>query len=187
MSLAITGSHPPAEAPPSPLEALIARRQRWLLAQARNLCRNPTDAEDLVQETLVRFLATFSKAQSLPSEGECAAWLVTTLTNCFYGQLRRQRTREKSAMESSLQEQTVELEPPTPGLHERISDAQFSSAVQSLSPVARVTLEMHARGHKYKEIAEELGIREGTVAKRLFDARAKLRQLLEPLVRMGAN
>jgi RNA polymerase sigma factor (sigma-70 family) len=187
VSLAIAGSFKPDDPVASGLEALIARRQRWLLAQARNLCRDPVDAEDLVQETLVRFLSTFSKAANLPSEAECASWLVTTLTNCFYGQLRRQRTRERGASEPTLQEQAVELEPPTPGLHERISEEQFSSAVQSLSPVARVTLEMHARGHKYKEIAAELGIREGTVAKRLFDARAKLRKLLEPFARLGAN
>jgi RNA polymerase sigma-70 factor (ECF subfamily) len=187
VSLAIAGSFKPDAAVTPQLDALVARRQRWLLAQARNLCRNPVDAEDLVQETLVRFLATFSQAATLPSEGECAAWLVTTLTNCFYGQLRRERTRERGAQEPSLQEQATELEPPTPPLHERISDEQFSSAVQALSPVARVTLEMHTRGHKYKEIAEELGIREGTVAKRLFDARAKLRELLEPFVRMGVN
>lgn len=135
----------------------------------------------------MRFLATFSQVATLPSEGECAAWLVTTLTNCFYGQLRRERTRERRAQEPSLQEQAIEPEPATPPLHEQISEEQFSSAVQALSPVARVTLEMHTRGHKYKEIAEKLGIREGTVAKRLFDARAKLRELLEPLVRMGAH
>lgn len=169
------------------LHELLARQRRWLLAQAQALCRNPADAEDLTQETIVRFLATFSRVSQLPDEAVCASWLVTTLTHCFYDQLRRQRTRERSAQELARQELLVEPEPPVRPLHERVSDEQFSSAVQALSPVARTTFEMHARGRKYKEIAEELGIQEGTVAKRLHDARSRLRKLLEPLIQMGDN
>ncbi|WP_224242451.1 RNA polymerase sigma factor [Hyalangium gracile] len=176
-----------AEAVAPWLEQLLARRRPWLLAQAVNLCRNRSDAEDLVQETIVRFLAAFGHVTPPPEEGVCANWLVTTLTHCFYDQLRKQRTRERGAEELTREEPTVEPEPPERSLFDRISDEQFSSAVRSLSPVARTTFEMHARGRKYKEIAEELGIREGTVAKRLHDARSKLRALLEPFIRLGDN
>jgi RNA polymerase sigma-70 factor (ECF subfamily) len=169
------------------LDELLAAKRRWLIAQARNLCRNPVDAEDLVQETMVRFLAAFGQVSQLPNESVCANWLVTTLTNCFYDQLRKQRTRERSAVEPALQEASVEPGPPERSIYERISDEQFTSAVQTLSPVARSTFELHARGRKYKEIANELGIREGTVAKRLHDARARLRRLLEPLIQVGDN
>jgi RNA polymerase sigma-70 factor, ECF subfamily len=175
------------EAPAHQLEALLARQRRWLLVQARDLCRNPVDAEDLVQETVMRFLATFGQVASPPDESACASWLTTTLTRCFYDQLRRQRTRERAASEPTLWEEAVSPEPSACALFDRISDEQFSSAVQTLSPVARATFELHARGRKYKEIAQELGIREGTVAKRLHDARAKLRKLLEPLVSLGDN
>jgi RNA polymerase sigma factor (sigma-70 family) len=183
----MTVSSKPDDAVVHRLEALLASRRRWLLIQARGLCRNPVDAEDLVQETMVRFLASFSRATPLPDESTCASWLVTTLTHCFYDQLRRQRTREKSLAEPSLGEQTVPPEPPPRSVYDRISEEQFSSAVQALSPVARTTFELHARGRKYKEIADELGIQEGTVAKRLHDARAKLRKLLEPLIQMGEH
>jgi RNA polymerase sigma-70 factor (ECF subfamily) len=169
------------------LDELLAAKRRWLIAQARNLCRNPVDAEDLVQETMVRFLAAFGQVSQLPNESVCANWLVTTLTNCFYDQLRKQRTRERSAVEPALQEASVEPGPPERSIYERISDEQFTSAVQTLSPVARSTFELHARGRKYKEIADELGIREGTVAKRLHDARERLRRLLEPLIQVGDN
>ncbi|WNG17967.1 RNA polymerase sigma factor [Cystobacter fuscus] len=169
------------------LHELLARQRRWLLAQARVLCRNPTDAEDLTQETILRFLAAFSQVSQLPDEHVCASWLVTTLTNCFYDQLRRQRTRERSAEELAQQALPVDPDPPVRPLHERVTDEQFSSAVQALSPVARTTFELHARGRKYKEIAQELGIQEGTVAKRLHDARSRLRKLLEPLIQVGDN
>lgn len=169
------------------LHELIARQRRWLLVQARALCRNAADAEDLTQETIVRFLAAFGQVAQLPDENVCATWLVTTLTNCFYDQLRRQRTRERSVPELAQQESTVDPEPPPKSLYDRVSDEQFSSAVRALSPVARSTFELHAKGRKYKEIAQELGIQEGTVAKRLHDARARLRKLLEPLIQLGDN
>jgi RNA polymerase sigma-70 factor, ECF subfamily len=169
------------------LHELMARQRRWLLIQARALCRNAADAEDLTQEAIVRFLTTFGQLSQLPDETVCATWLVTTLTHCFYDQLRRQRTRERSAPELAQQESTVDPEPPPKSLYDRVSDEQFSSAVRALSPVARTTFEMHARGRKYKEIAQELGIQEGTVAKRLHDARSRLRKLLEPLIQLGDN
>ncbi|HYH98617.1 RNA polymerase sigma factor [Hyalangium sp.] len=169
------------------LHELLARQRRWLLIQARALCRNAADAEDLTQETILRFLATFSQVNHLPDEHVCATWLVTTLTNCFYDQLRRQRTRDRGASELARQEHQVDPEPPAKSLADRVSDEQFSSAVQALSPVARTTFELHARGRKYKEIAQELGVQEGTVAKRLHDARSRLRKLLEPLIQLGDN
>ncbi|QRK11515.1 RNA polymerase sigma factor [Archangium violaceum] len=169
------------------MHALVARQRRWLLAQASALCRNPADAEDLTQETIVRFLSTFGKVSQLPDDNICASWLVTTLTHCFYDQLRKQRTRERSASELARQALAVDPEPPARPLYERVSDEQFSSAVQALSPAARTTFELHARGRKYKEIAEELGIQEGTVAKRLHDARSRLRKLLDPLIQLGEN
>ena len=63
------------------------------MAQARNFCRSTSDAEDLVQETFVRFLAAFGKAEAMPSESVCTTYLATTLSHCFYNQVKRQKTR----------------------------------------------------------------------------------------------
>src|SRR5690242_10546130 len=61
-----------------PAGAFALQQRGWLLAKARNMCRNANDAEDLVQETLLRFIQTFERVESLPSERTCAAWMVTT-------------------------------------------------------------------------------------------------------------
>lgn len=172
----------------SQLEALLARQRPFLLAQAYNLCRNAVDAEDLVQEVFVRFLAVFSRLSNLPEERTCAAWLVATLTHCFYDQLRRQRVRERGVEDPTLVGRVQGTsEPPAPEVYERISDEQFKAAVQALSPKVRTALELHARGRKYREIAQELGIPAGTVAKRLHDARSRLRKLLEPYLLSGEH
>lgn len=159
----------------------FAMQQRgWLLGKARNMCRNATDAEDLVQETLLRFIQTFERVESLPSERTCAAWMVTTLTNLFYMQCRKQRVQEQSARDPHLSnEAVVEPELPAQNPGDTLTNEQFAQALEKLSPKVRTTFEMHAAGKKYQDIAHSLGVPVGTVAKRLHDARAKLRELLQ--------
>ncbi len=163
-----------------PAGAFATQQRAWLLAKARNMCRNATDAEDLVQETILRFIQTFERAEPLPTERACAAWLVTTLTNLFYMQCRKQRVQEQSARDPLLSEEAVVTpEPPTPGAGDTVTNEQFAQALQKLSPKVRTTFEMHAAGKKYQDIANSLGVPVGTVAKRLHDARAKLREVLQ--------
>jgi RNA polymerase sigma-70 factor (ECF subfamily) len=163
-----------------PAGAFATQHRAWLLAKARNMCRNATDAEDLVQETLLRFIQTFEKLEALPPERTCAAWLVTTVTNLFYMQCRKQRVQAQGARDPLLSEEAVvELEPAAPQSGDTLSQEQFAEALQKLSPKIRVTFELHAAGKKYQEIAQSLGVPVGTVAKRLYDARAKLREFLQ--------
>jgi len=169
------------------LETFLQERRSWLLRQALGLCRTRTDAEDLVQEAFARFLAAFSPPTPMPADHVCASWLISTMTNCFYDQLRRQRTRERGVPDLALaQPPEATAEPAARSLYDCISDDEFSRAIRTLSPRLRTTMEMHARGRKYHEIASELGIPSGTVAKRLHLGRAKLRSLLEPLLRKEA-
>ena len=171
-----------------PLESFLRDRRQWLLRRALGLCRTSSDAEDLVQETFMRFLAAFQPARALPDEAVCASWLISTMTNCFYDQLRRRRTQERGAQDPTLMPAgAVPAEAPAPLPFDRLTDEQMSSAIQRLTPRVRGTLELHVRGRKYREIAEELGIPPGTVAKRLHLARAKLRTLLEPLMQGGEH
>jgi RNA polymerase sigma factor (sigma-70 family) len=59
-----------------------------------------------------------------------------------------------------------------------ITNDELEAAMRTLSLKQRQVLEASAQGLRYAEIARELGIREGTVAKRVFDARKLLRAAL---------
>jgi RNA polymerase sigma-70 factor (ECF subfamily) len=144
------------------------------------VCRNESDAEDLVQEALLRFIQTFEKFESLPPVRDCEGWLVKTLTNLFYDQCRRRKVQADGAKDPTLSAEAVEAEPPpVESVYDTITDEQFAQSLQVLSPKVRTTFEMHAAGKKYQDIARELGIPAGTVGKRLHDARAKLREFLQ--------
>jgi RNA polymerase sigma-70 factor (ECF subfamily) len=165
------------------------QHRAWLLAQATNLCRNATDAEDLVQDTLLRFIQTFGQLESLPPERSCEAWLVTTLTHLFYDQCRRRRVQAQGAKDPHLSnEAVVEVnEPASRPVYDTLTDEQFSEALEKLSPKMRATFEMHAAGKKYQDIARSLGIPVGTVSKRLHDARARLREFILQHINPGVN
>ncbi|WP_224371722.1 RNA polymerase sigma factor [Hyalangium versicolor] len=160
----------------------MARRDR-LLGQAKKLCANPTDAEDLVQEVIVRFIEEFGDKPHLPAEASCEAWLVKTLTHQFYTQCRRQRTRQNRALDPALSEHAREATP-IPA-YDAITSEQFSEARDTLSPKLHETYELHAAGIKYEEIARRLEVPVGTVKKRLHDARSRLRKYLQNFLKPG--
>ncbi len=161
-----------------PAGEFAEQRREWLLAQALNVCRNRTDAEDLVQEALLRFIQSFEKAEVLSPE-RCEAWLITTLTNLFRDQCRKRKIQENGAKELSLKDEAEVQDPAAPPVYDSITPEEFARALDGLSPKLRATFEMHASGMKYQDIARAQDIPTGTVGKRLRDARMKLRELLQ--------
>lgn len=160
----------------------MQRRER-LLARARNVCRDRSDAEDLVQETLVRFIQTFEKVVVPPDPRSCESWMMTTLINLFYGQCRKRKVQEENAKEPSLSNELVTpLEPSAGSVFDVVTSEHLAKALPLLSPKLRETFVLHAEGKSYQEIAQAFGVPVGTVAKRLYDARAKLRELLQRFI-----
>jgi RNA polymerase sigma factor (sigma-70 family) len=159
----------------------FAKQSRsWLLAQALNVCRNRTDAEDLVQEALLRFIQAFEKVEALPNERYCEGWLITTLTNLFRDQCRKRKIQESNAQELSRKnEAAMAAEPASQPAYDAVTDESFTQALGVLNPKIRATFELHASGVKYQDISRMQGIPIGTVAKRLHDARTKLREFLK--------
>lgn len=160
-----------------------------LLKQAKLICRNENDAEDLVHESFVRFIQTFGTAETLPSQRSCEAWLAKTLTHLFIDQCRRRRVQEQNVKELVLSSQlTLEQELSAAPLYAAITDEQLAQALDALSPNARAIVELHhVEEHKYRDIARSLGIQVGAVGKRLHDARTKLRKFLQRYLSPGMH
>lgn len=157
------------------------QRRPLLLMRAKNVCRNATDAEDLVQDTIVRFMQSFGSVAVPPDARQCEAWMMRTLQNLFIDQCRKRKVQELGAKEPSL---SNELAPPAAAgdpVFDAITHEQIAEALDGLSPKLRETFKLHLAGKKYHEITAILGVPMGTVAKRIHDARAKLQKLLTRL------
>lgn len=140
-------------------------------------------AEDATQETFIaayRHLSTFRG-------GSFLSWLMRTVANRCYDELRRQKRRPAISWES-FGELDEEANPflvnghPTP--EEAAQQAELTrflqAAIVTLPPDQRVVLVLSdVEGMNYQEIADTLGIPVGTVKSRLARARARLRDLLQ--------
>jgi RNA polymerase sigma-70 factor (ECF subfamily) len=155
------------------------QRRPLLFMRAKNVCRDATDAEDLVQETIVRFMQSFGSVAVPPDPRQCEAWMMRVLQNLFIDQCRKRKVQ--GVKEPSESNEVAAPEPAADPVFDAITPEQLAEALDNLSPKLRETFKLHLAGKKYLEMTEILGIPMGTVAKRMHDARAKLQKLLERL------
>lgn len=167
-------------------EGLYHTYQRRVYRQCFRMLGNPADAEDLTQEV---FLQLYRKADTFRGEASFSTWLYRLTVNTVLMQLRRHRRWRASA---------APLETGG-GSGEGVTDV--SAAVNALqtpavNPVDRVGLNLaiaqlpagyheifflhDVEGYRHDEIAEILGISEGTSKSQLHKARLRLRVLLGP-------
>ncbi|HWA01059.1 MAG TPA: sigma-70 family RNA polymerase sigma factor [Caulobacterales bacterium] len=142
-----------------------------LRAFARSLAHNPSQADDLVQDTLVKALANVDRFE--PGTN-LRAWLFTILRNHYYSQLRKAK-REVEDAEGRLASRLA-VRPEQDG---SVDLEDFKAAFQRLQPDHREVLTLvGASGCSYEEAAEICGCAVGTIKSRVNRARRKLTELL---------
>ena len=150
-----------------PLLAAIPRMRAFALS----LCRNPDEAEDLVQEALLRACV---KIRLFEPGSDMDAWLCTILKNQFYSECRRRRTESRRIDELKAMTETISP-PQMPALEYN----ELCAALARLKPKQREAFIMvAASGFSYGEAASLSGCPIGTVKCRVNRARAELARLL---------
>jgi len=138
-----------------------------LYSAALRMTRNPSDAEDLVQETYLKAYRAFG---SFKEGTNLKAWLYRILTNTFINSYRARRRRP---------EQTELDEVEDLYLYRRLGGLEAVSAGRSAEEeVLEHFTEADVEGFSYKEIAEILDIPIGTVMSRLHRGRRALQKAL---------
>ncbi len=157
-----------------------------LYAAAMRLTRNPSDAEDLVQETLLKAFRAYHTFQ----EGtNLKAWLYRILTNTFINSYRRDARRPQEVELGELQDLylyrrlVTANEGSTRSAEDQLLDglveADIKRAVEELPENYRLpVLLADLEGFSYKEIARILDIPIGTVMSRLHRGRKALERAL---------
>ena len=138
-----------------------------LRAFALSLCRNPDQADDLVQDTMERAWAHFG---SFTPGTQLRSWLFTILRNGFYSDLRKRR-REVADPEGAF----VARLAVGPDHDSALAMREFLHAFASLSAEHREVLTLvGALGLSYEEAAQVTALALGTVKSRVSRARAML-------------
>jgi RNA polymerase sigma-70 factor (ECF subfamily) len=156
-----------------------------LFSAAMRMARNPSDAEDLVQEAYTKAYSAFH--QYKPGTN-LKAWLYRILTNTYINLYRkRQREPLRSSTDTVEDWQMAQAAEHTPtGLRsaeaealDHLPDSDVKDALQSIPEEFRLAVYFaDVEGFAYKEVAEILGIPMGTVMSRLHRGRKQLRELL---------
>jgi RNA polymerase sigma-70 factor (ECF subfamily) len=148
-----------------------------LYRYAMAITRNPTEAEDLVQETYVRAIRAMG---SLGACGNHKSWLFTILRNLRINQLRRQRIAPEIDVSEKAENIFVETSRDPHALYVgKVERERVRDAIQHLSIGQReIILLREYEELSYQELAGILNCPVGTVMSRLGRARAKLRALL---------
>ncbi|HTP49837.1 MAG TPA: sigma-70 family RNA polymerase sigma factor [Anaeromyxobacteraceae bacterium] len=156
-----------------------------LYAAALRLTKNPRDAEDLVQDAVLRAYRFFDKFERGTN---IKAWLYKILTNTFINRYRRV-TKERTIVEDerdSVQDRLVsrdaayQAEDPERAYFDRLLSDDVLRAVDSIPIDFRMAVILaDLQDFSYKEIAEILEVPVGTVMSRLFRGRRLLQKQLQ--------
>ena len=161
-------------------EEVAREHGRFLYTVAFRLTGNEDDAQDLVQEVLLRVRRGLVTYQPGSMEG----WLSRITTNAFLDEVRRRGRRPVVA----LPDDPDHVVPPSPSAEEALAAAALPEDVQAA--LAELPDEYRAAvvlcdvvGLPYSEIADQLGVPVGTVRSRIHRGRALLRSSLKEEVR----
>ena len=158
-----------------------------LYSAALRMTRNPSDAEDLVQETFLKAYRAFAGFQ----EGtNLRAWLYKILTNTFINSYRAAKRRpEKADVEDVedlyLYHRVGDLQASGAGrsaedeVFSHFTDTEVKSALESLPEPFRIAVLLaDVEGFSYKEIADITDVPIGTVMSRIHRGRKALQKAL---------
>lgn len=144
---------------------------------ALTMAGQPVDAEDLVQDTLIRAYRAIDRFDGAHPR----AWLLTILRNTHRN---RARTRVPSLLHTGEQEsELLDRSGASRSAEDVVVDAQFEAvvaeALAGLPTMHRVVVQLvDIDGLTYAEAALALGVPRGTVMSRLHRARARIRTRL---------
>lgn len=161
---------------PLAFEELVRPHVSAVRRFALSFCRNPTDADDLAQDALIKAFRSFG---TFDGRAALSTWLYTVARSTFLdsrrGKLFRARGREDEIDEAASDSER----PPEGLLEEREQAERLWDAIRALAPKFRVPLLLSdVEGMSYAEIAEVEHVPIGTVRSRISRARDQLADAL---------
>lgn len=164
-------------------EQVLRPHLNALYRLAYNLCGNRDDAEDLVQDVVLKM---YPKRRELLKLEKPVTWLCKVLYHHFLDQHRRKQRSPVTLVADTNSEQVIDFEnfaaqqaDPSGELEEQGIMRDFQQALDQLSDDFRIAIVMfEIEGYSLGEMEEILDVPQGTLKSRLHRARNQLKNIL---------
>ena len=151
-----------------------------LVHAAQRITRTSEDAEDAVQDTLLR---AFVHLGDFEGRSNFATWLTRIAINSALMILRKKRATRETAMGDNndfgdgLRYETTDHAPNPETRYAQSEERRIlRTAIERLRPNLRVVVQIHLQGRSMRETAQALGISLAAAKSRMFQARKALRR-----------
>jgi len=158
-------------------EALVRRYLRAAFATALSVLAEPADAEDVCQDA---FITALERLEDCRNPERFAAWLLQIVRNRAHSVRRYQEVRRALPLRDGVPVPDNDAGPAKSAERALLRDVLMQE-LKTLPDVYREVLLLHdMEGWRHREIAERMGLPEGTVRSHLFHARRAMRERLAP-------
>jgi RNA polymerase sigma-70 factor, ECF subfamily len=175
-------------------QALVERHRSMVYRVAFQFAGNHYDAEDIAQEV---FIKVYRSLEKFRQDSQLTSWLYRIVMNACIDHRRRQRPASAAPLGEEAEHRMLNTPEETPDPEDRAYAGELGEVLESeiarLPQGQRIVFIMrHHHGLKLSEIADALGLAEGTVKRQLHAAiyrlRARLRSALAtPAVRAAGG
>ncbi|RZK41842.1 MAG: RNA polymerase sigma factor [Pedobacter sp.] len=164
-------------AEPLNFDALIFEYRSKLKAHAIGFTHDENDAEDLIQDTLLKAYTYFG---NFKPGTNFKGWLFTIMKNTFINNYRRNaRVQKVVTVEEEISASQLMFNPSRNNGELKFINADIHKALKSLPSQLYQPFMMYFEGYKYQEIADEFKMPVGTVKTRIHHARIHLKKYLQ--------
>jgi RNA polymerase sigma-70 factor (ECF subfamily) len=154
---------------------MVGNNSTALKSFAFNFTRNLEDAEDLMQDTLLKALRYKDNFQDGTN---FKGWLFTIMRNIFINNYKRKQLQNTWTDNSVNQHTLVNHSCQEVNVLQQLSEKDIWNAIHTLPEEYSKPFRMFIEGFHYEEIAAEMNIPMGTVKSRIFHARKRLSDTL---------
>ncbi|MFZ4260767.1 RNA polymerase sigma factor [Sphingobacterium sp. HJSM2_6] len=156
--------------------ALVIQQSESLKMYAKNFTRDHEDANDLVQDTLLKAVTYF---KNFRDGTNLRGWLYTIMKNTFINNYRRVvKTNSFITKEDEISQTNLVVSATKNKGENKFVIEDIHYALSKLSDEYYIPFTMYFEGYKYHEISDHLKIPIGTVKTRIHVARKSMKKTL---------
>lgn len=164
---------------PEAFNRLMENHERRMYAVALRMCGNREDAQDCLQEAMLRAYRAIS---GFKGQSTFSTWVYRITMNTCLDELRRRKNKQNTSLDSLLDagwSPKDERNAPERHAIQQEMKAHLHAAIRELPEDMRSAVVLRdIQGMSYDEIAQTLDINVGTIKSRISRGREKLREKL---------